>query len=72
MRRFATALAKHGVNRFHDIPVARDNEALKRNIMQIPGQRSGVSWSYFMMLKEFLQAQNSFLHKIQIGGLGNC
>lgn len=48
--RFAKALTKHGVNCFQDIPAARDNEALKRSIMQIPGQKSGISWSYFLML----------------------
>lgn len=50
VQRFATVLNAHGVNYFQDVSRAMNNNALQNDIIKIPGQRSGVSWSYFLML----------------------
>lgn len=48
--RFASALRRHKVEFFQDVPGAADNEALAGEIRSIPGQGSGLSLGYFWML----------------------
>jgi hypothetical protein len=47
---FASVLTRHGIELFQDIPMALNNDALERDIRGIPGQGSGISLRYFLML----------------------
>ncbi len=48
--RFASALRKTGVNFFQDISKVVLDEKFEKEIMNIPGQMSGLSLGYFFML----------------------
>lgn len=48
--RFAEVLHKYGINYFQDLPEFIGNIELKNSIKEIPGQKSGISTSYFYML----------------------
>jgi hypothetical protein len=50
VRRFAEVLARHSIEHLQDVLGARDVSAVERDVRLIPGQGSGVSWSYFLML----------------------
>jgi hypothetical protein len=50
IRRFATVLSEHGVNHFQDVEKGMQCKCLADEIRKIPGQRSGISLSYFWML----------------------
>jgi len=47
---FAEILKQHGVEYFQEILKIIDNTGFERNIRGIPGQKSGISLSYFFML----------------------
>lgn len=49
---FASALARHGIQTLHDIRSASPAiiDAVEADIKTIPGQKSGISFSYFLML----------------------
>lgn len=49
VRRFAEALADHGVEHLQDVPHALLDNSLERAIKRVPGQRSGISLKYFFM-----------------------
>lgn len=51
--RFARCLQSHGVEFLQDVPVQiheKDNKTLATDIKAIPGQGSGISYDYFLML----------------------
>jgi hypothetical protein len=48
--RFAAALRKHGIEFLQDVPGASGSTPLEKDIHDIPGQRSGISLQYFLML----------------------
>jgi hypothetical protein len=48
--RFAATLQEHGVNVLQDVPAKYSDSQLDAELRQIPGQRSGISISYFFML----------------------
>jgi hypothetical protein len=48
--RFAEVLKNHGVNYLQDVSAAIQSIDLEKDIKQIPGQRSGISLTYFFML----------------------
>jgi hypothetical protein len=48
--RWARVLAQHGVETFGDTDDVDRNAAIERDIRLIPGQGSGISWEYFLML----------------------
>lgn len=48
--RFAGVLARHRIECLQDVLEARDLEAVERDVRTIPGQSSGLSWRYFLML----------------------
>jgi hypothetical protein len=50
VRRFAEALALHRIETLQDIRRAADLAAIERDVRRVPGQTSGISWSYFLML----------------------
>lgn len=47
---FAKTLSNYKVNYLQDIPVIYDNAKFEESIVTIPGQRSGISLKYFLML----------------------
>jgi hypothetical protein len=49
-RRFAGALAEHGIERLQDVTAAATSRQLEAAVRAIPGQRSGISLTYFFML----------------------
>jgi hypothetical protein len=49
VERFARALYRNGVNQRQDVSTS-DHHAIKEAIIEIPGQRSGISLRYFYML----------------------
>jgi hypothetical protein len=49
VRRFAEALAEHGVEHLQDVPHALLGRSLERAVKRVPGQRSGISLKYFFM-----------------------
>jgi hypothetical protein len=48
--RFATVLTAHGVKFLHDVPPRVGDLQLDAALRSVPGQRSGISVSYFFML----------------------
>jgi hypothetical protein len=48
--RFARVLRDHDVDVLQDVPRVLHDDGFKRDIHRIPGQRSGVSLTYFFML----------------------
>lgn len=48
--RFAEVLYKYEINYFQDLPEFIGNLELENSIKQIPGQKSGISTTYFYML----------------------
>ena len=48
--RFATVLQHHGINFLQDVEPRVTDAALERDLREIPGQKSGISTSYFFML----------------------
>ena len=48
--RFATVLQHHGINFLQDVEPRATDTALERDLREIPGQKSGISTSYFFML----------------------
>jgi hypothetical protein len=48
--RFASVLRDHGMNFLQDVPPRAFDASLEAALRQIPGQRSGISTSYFFML----------------------
>lgn len=52
VKRFATVLRDNGIQTLHDIRTASPATiaAIESEIKKIPGQRSGISFSYFLML----------------------
>lgn len=48
--RFADALTRHGVNYLQDVVEAATDAELEAEIRSIPGQKSGISFQYFLML----------------------
>jgi len=49
-RRFAGALVEHGIEYLQDVSVAATDQQLEVAVRAIPGQRSGISLTYFFML----------------------
>jgi hypothetical protein len=49
-RRFARALADHGVQGLQDVGAAATNRQLEAAVRAVPGQGSGISLTYFFML----------------------
>lgn len=49
-RRFAGALAEHGIERLQDVTAAATSRQLEAAMRAIPGQRIGISLTYFFML----------------------
>jgi len=47
---FAGVLARHRIEHLQDVLEARDLSAVERDVRRIPGQASGLSWRYFLML----------------------
>jgi hypothetical protein len=47
---FAGVLARHRIEHLQDVLEARDLSAIERDVRRIPGQSSGISWRYFLML----------------------
>ncbi|MBL8803155.1 MAG: hypothetical protein JNN27_14215 [Planctomycetes bacterium] len=47
---FAGALARHQIEHLQDVLEAHDLAAVERDVRRIPGQSSGLSWRYFLML----------------------
>jgi hypothetical protein len=48
---FAKALYKNSINSFDDIEkLYRNSESIKSEVGEIPGQKSGISFDYFLML----------------------
>jgi len=67
-RRFAECLARHGIEVFQDITHAMSDNLLEAEIRLIPGQKSGISWSYFLMLAgsdDFIKPDRMILRFIQ-------
>ncbi len=50
VRQFASILLSHGIETFSDLNDEQRVQAAKDEILQIPGQRSGLSFDYFLML----------------------
>ena len=50
VRRFCAGLSAHKVEYLQDVPAAAANKRLADDIKCIPGQRSGISFVYFLML----------------------
>jgi hypothetical protein len=48
--RFAEVLVVHGIEHLQDIPAATNIDAMEQDIRRIPGQASGISLRYFLML----------------------
>jgi hypothetical protein len=48
--RFAKVLQSHGVQTFSDVSKKRHSPSLQATIRSIPGQASGLSYNYFLML----------------------
>lgn len=48
--RFARVLTQHRVEYLQDVLEARDLDVVERGVRAIPGQSSGLSWRYFLML----------------------
>lgn len=47
--RLAKILKRHGVNYLQDVPVILKNELIEAEFRTVPGQRSGISFKYFLM-----------------------
>lgn len=47
---FAKVLQEYGVNYFQDLSKIQNSDSFKEDILQIPGQKSGISLQYFFML----------------------
>jgi len=66
--RFASALRAHGVQYLQDAPAAAGDAELGRRILSIPGQGSGISLRYFLMLAgsdEFIKPDRMILRFLQ-------
>ena len=66
--KFASILRKFGVNYFQDIPRVISDERFGREIMNIPGQTSGLSLRYFFMLAgsdEFIKPDRMILRFLE-------
>jgi hypothetical protein len=50
VRLFAKALQKAGIDRFRDMEDAERVERARRLVLDIPGQKSGISFDYFALL----------------------
>jgi hypothetical protein len=50
VQRFAEVLKTHGIEHLQDIDQDVPSEAIEKAIRQIPGQKSGISLGYFLML----------------------
>lgn len=50
VRLFAKELSNYGIQTFDDLKKAIVNQELEDSIRNIPGQRSGISYKYFLML----------------------
>jgi hypothetical protein len=50
VRLFSSALQEHGIDTFYDIQNLNELDSLESKIKKIPGQRSGLSFDYFLML----------------------
>ena len=48
--KFAKCLIKNGINTFDDVSKLENNADVENEIKQIPGQTSGISYKYFLML----------------------
>jgi hypothetical protein len=48
--RFARVLAQGRIEHLQDVLEARDLSAVEGEVRRIPGQSSGLSWRYFLML----------------------
>lgn len=48
--RFAKILQSHKIESFADLYSTADLASIELSVKQIPGQRSGLSWQYFLML----------------------
>ena len=46
----ALILKRYGVEYFQDVPKIRNNQMFESEFLEIPGQKSGISLSYFWML----------------------
>jgi hypothetical protein len=47
---FARVLVRHRIEHLQDVLEASDLAAVERDVRRIPGQSSGLSWRYFLML----------------------
>ena len=66
--RFASVLCKFGVNYFQDISKVISDEMFEKEIMNIPGQTSGLSLGYFFMLSgsnEFIKPDRMVLRFLE-------
>ncbi len=50
VHRFANALLNSGINTFSDVRDHGKLEAAEKRVKEIPGQRSGITFKYFLML----------------------
>ncbi len=50
VQRFALVLARHGIETLQDARESTELAAVEREVREIPGQGSGISWNYFLML----------------------
>lgn len=50
VRLFAIALQRGGIERLRDTQEARLTDRVRKDVVSIPGQASGISWDYFLML----------------------
>jgi|LQYC01.1.fsa_nt_gi hypothetical protein len=50
---FVKVLKKYGINYFQDLPGGKETDGFGLEIISIPGQRSGLSLRYFLMLAGF-------------------
>ncbi|WP_206023530.1 hypothetical protein [Rubrivivax sp. JA1026] len=48
--RFVAVLRQNGIERFQDLESVTDDSAIEAEIRRLPGQRSGICWTYFRML----------------------
>ena len=66
--RFASVLSKFGVNYFQDVSKVVSDEMFEKEIMNIPGQTSGLSLGYFFMLSgsnEFIKPDRMVLRFLE-------
>lgn len=72
VHRFARVLVEHGVNQFDDLHNDKKMKAAEAAVMKIPGQGSGLTFTYFQMLagdEDFVKA-DTHVRRFVSDGLG--